>query len=445
LYTGPLRSPSRLLALLIVAVALTARLAFLAVHGASVSPDSSEYQLLARNVLRGGTFSLSSQPPLQPAIRRPPVYPLFLAALLPFSASTMVPAVVQAVLDAIVCLLIFLMTSRLVRGPVAVFVSLLYALHPGPIAAAAMLLSETVFTALLCAAVFLMMLAAGRRRPALAFAAGALLGLAALCRSIAVLYVLCVVCVLLTRRFRRMAITLALGAVILIAPWIVRSSLLAGRFVLVQAPSFIDWYLPTLSWIDQNDEPAVWKYFTTVDPYGIRLTRWATPAELMRADDFGRQQAILNLRAGPGAYLRSRIKSYPHLFLNTFDRFSGINRSIGDVFRARAWEALTIKLGLLLVFAALPMLFACLGIRAATRSIQASIAATFWIATLAVHIPMWVEYRYWLPLLPFQLVTAALGIQSVIDRRRSAGQVNHAATPIQMATTPENTEGTGPK
>ena len=171
------------------------------------------------------------------------------------------------------------------------------------------------------------------------------------------------------------------------------------------------WYLPSLWWLDQNDEPGIWRHYKAGDPYGVRLEAAKTPAEVMRADDFGRQQTIVNIRRNPRAYLQSRVRAFPHLFLNTFDPFTGINRSLGDVVRIHDVGVLAIKLTLLHLFSALPMAAALLGLPASRKTLAASIAAAIWLITLAFHVPVWIEYRYWLPALPFQLVTAALGIQ----------------------------------
>ena len=400
-------------------MALTARLGFVAVRGVLATPDSSEYQLLARNVLRFHTFSASETQPLQPAICRPPVYPLLLAMLMPAGHSAIVAAIAQSVLDALVCVMVFLMASRVARRPFAVAVSLLYALHPGAISISATLLSEALFTTLLFTAVFLAVIAAERLSSVVALCSGAAFGLATLCRSIGVLYLISIACVLVVRRFRRTALALVLGAVVMIAPWIVRSWRVAERFVFVQAPSVLSWYLPTLWWLDQNDEPTIWGYYFAADPYGLRLGAAKTPRAVMSADDFGRHQAIANVRKNPKRYLQSRARTFAHLFLNTFDRFTGINRSIGTVTRARDSPALAIKLGLMLLFTAVPMIAACLGLGGSLRNLTASLAAVIWIITLAVHVPMWIEYRYGLPVVPFQFVTAALGIQSAIDGARS--------------------------
>ncbi len=414
---------SQRLILVIFSVAVVARLGFIAARGVLTTPDTSEYQLLARNVLRFHAFSTSERPPLQPAISRPPVYPLFLALFLPASPSPIIPAIAQAILDALVCALLFLMASRIARPPFAVTVSLLYALHPGAMSASATLLSDVLFAALLVAAVFLATAAAERLSPVIALCSGVAFGLATLCRSIGVMYLIAVICVLLFRRFRRTALVMTLGAAIIVAPWIVRSSRVAGQFVLIQAPSFIDWYLPTLWWLDQNDEPAIWRYFSTADSYGIRLGAATTPGAVISADSFGRRQAIANVRKNPERYLLSRARTFPHLFLNTFDRFTGINRSLGNAARARDIGDLAIKLGLMLLFTAFPVAAALLGIRGSWRNLTASLAAMVWIITLAVHAAMWIEYRYWLPVVPFQLMTAALGIQSVPDRIRSRRQL----------------------
>jgi len=397
--------------LLIFAIALAARLGFLTARGAFEAPDTAEYRLLARNVLRFHTFSMDERPPAAPAIRRPPVYPLFLASLMTITSSRNAPAIAQAVLDAFVAMMIFLIASGVVRPPFAIAAAVFYAIHPGPISATVAVLSETVFTTLLCAAALFALIAAERVSPIIAIISGIAFGLAALTRSIGVVYLIAVLAVLLAFRFRRVAVIIGISAIIVIAPWIVRSSRLAGRFVFIQAPSSFGWYLPSLWWLDQNDEPAMWRHYYASDPYGARLEPAKTPAEVMRADDFGRQQAIENIRKNPRAYLNSRLHAFPHLFLNTFDPFTGINRSIGDVIRANDFGVLAIKLALLLAFSALPMAAAIIGLPASRKTLAASIAAAIWLVTLAFHIPVWIEYRYWLPALPFQIVTAILGIQ----------------------------------
>lgn len=400
--------------LLIFVLALAARLGFLAVRGTIESPDTAEYQLLARNVLRFHTFSVDERPPIAPSIRRPPVYPIFLASLMPLTSSRIAPAIAQAVLDALIAVMIFLIASRAVRQPFAMAVSVFYAIHPGPISATAAILSEVVFTTLLCAAALFALIAAERASTIIAIYSGIAFGLAALTRSIGIVYLIAVLCVLLAYRFRRTAVIAGISAIIVIAPWIIRSSRLASRFVLIQAPSSLGWYLPSLWWLDQNDEPGMWRHYLG-SPYGVRLEAAKTPAEVMRADDFGRQQTIANIRKNPRAYLQSRIRAFPHLFLNTFDLFTGINRSLGEVVSAHDFGALDVKLTFLLFFSALPMVFALLGLPASRQTLAASIAAALWLITLAFHVPVWIEYRYWRPALPFHLVTAALGIQMAKD------------------------------
>lgn len=390
----------------IFTIALAVRLVFIALHGVILTPDSSEYRLLARNVVRFHTFSTSAGAPIEPSIARPPVYPLFLALFPAVSAVAMA----QAVLDALVCVLLFLLASRVARPPFAMAAALLYAIHPGAIAQSAAILSETSFTALLLAAVFLAVIAAERAHFVFAIGAGVLLGLATLSRSIGVIDVIAVGVVLVLRRFRATAVVVVIVAAVVVAPWIVRSSRVVGRFVFIQAPAAAAWYLPTLWWLDQNDELAIWRYYSATDAYGmsIRAAR-GRAGEVMKAEDIGRRQAIANVRKNPGAYLRSRARAFPHLFLNTFDRFTGINQSIGESRGA----ARAVKLGLMFLFTALPMAAACLGLPASRRTLAGTLAAAMWLATLAVHVVLFIDYRYFLPAVPFQLVTAALGMERI--------------------------------
>src|SRR5438128_1958796 len=99
-----------LLATTIFLVALGARLAFLWWRGPINAPDSISYMRLARNLLNHGAFSFEVDPPYTPTIRRPPLYPAFLAGLGWCGLiSPWAVAASQVVLDAFVAVWIFIL------------------------------------------------------------------------------------------------------------------------------------------------------------------------------------------------------------------------------------------------------------------------------------------------------------------------------------------------
>src|SRR5262249_21301977 len=119
----------------------------------------------------------------------PPAYPFFLAALgcLGIWSAVGVTAV-QIILDSIAALLLLQLAQMVVSARWALGVALCYSLFPGAIDASRSVLTETLFTFLLLTAVLLLLRGVHANRPLLTCLAGAVLGGAILCRSIAVLY-----------------------------------------------------------------------------------------------------------------------------------------------------------------------------------------------------------------------------------------------------------------
>jgi hypothetical protein len=301
-------------------------------------------------------------------------------------------------------------------------------------------LTETLFTSLIVAAAAIVTARRVQRSLGQAAMAGFLLGVASLGRPIGLAYVLVMASALAFAHWRargsgprkqspqteraahgdsRIAHYLAplvlIGAsTMVIAPWAWRSSAAAGRFVPVQAASPVLFYLPTRTDWDQRDQAALWPTFAQADPYGHLFTTARTPREMIDADAVGRRLAVENIRRHPGAYLRSRLKTVPYLVLTSFDSFSGRTTSFGAAIANRDWVALATKLGLMAIFCVLPLCLAAAGAFSARHELTTIVAVALWLSTLILHLPMWIEPRFWLPAVPFVLITAA-------HRRPSAG------------------------
>lgn len=134
-----------LIAVIAAAVRLAAVLAILAHpwQGAIYQNDSDEYMAMGR-ALAGGDL-LFTGVPWQPLFRTPG-YPIFLALFYALGMPDLQVALVQALLDACSCILIFRMAeSALQDRSAALAASALYALNPLFLAYSFQLLSETLF------------------------------------------------------------------------------------------------------------------------------------------------------------------------------------------------------------------------------------------------------------------------------------------------------------
>ena len=84
-----------------------------------------------------------------------------------------------------------------------------------------------------------------------------------------------------------------------------------------------------------------------------------------------------------------------------------------------------LKVSLLVIFSALPLALALVGLAAARRAPAAGVCASVWLYTAAALLPVWAEYRYWVPATPFLLVGAVAGAYELWRRagvRRAASR-----------------------
>ncbi len=109
-------------------------------------PDQREYLQLAENLLRHGQLVMDHDRFGPVRAYRMPGYPLFLALC---GASATAARMAQAVIDASVVLAVYLVARRWLSAPTALLASLATALNPFQIYFAALILSETLFTAML--------------------------------------------------------------------------------------------------------------------------------------------------------------------------------------------------------------------------------------------------------------------------------------------------------
>jgi 4-amino-4-deoxy-L-arabinose transferase-like glycosyltransferase len=189
------------------------------------APDSADYQTLAENLLAGHGFSRDTQPPFRPDILRTPAYPAMLAGLYVFTGPRPAAGVFAGVLLSCAAILLVRQAARAwAPGTSGNLAGAFVALDLGAAAYANFLLTEALFVVCLLTA-FLWLgrsLRADRGGPA--FAAGLSLGVAILCRPIAVGLPLLA---LLTRKWK-LAASVLLGCVLVVGPWVLRNVVSAG-------------------------------------------------------------------------------------------------------------------------------------------------------------------------------------------------------------------------
>lgn len=230
--------------LILIAIALVARIGFslggvyaLGTTYPYADSDGIGYHRIATNLLAGRGFSLSALAPFEPTQWRQPLYPLFLAGLYALGINPVGVSLAQAGVGALGTALIFLAGVKLFgfSRRVSMAPALMFAGEPYFSYLHTRFTAETLLAPILIGAVWLTIMVArhaggARRVAAIALAAGALWGFAALTRA-NYLYFPPIFAVIIFAVPRRVPMRHRVGTgtcmllawLIIISPWIMRN------------------------------------------------------------------------------------------------------------------------------------------------------------------------------------------------------------------------------
>jgi len=222
-------------ATLILVLALAVRLVYLTVIVGLNSPptyDGIGYDMLAVHLLRTGTYGVE-----HPTAFRPPGYPIFLAGVyLLFGHSYPAVRLVQALLDAVTCLLVYAIGTELFSRRVGLLAALGLSLHPLQVYMVGEFYSETLSFLFQALALWLAARMVRRREGFLPLLVGVFLAATALTRPTATLWLPLMVVWTLIRPFSwkargRDAVLMLMGLALLFTPWVVRNFVVFGEFI----------------------------------------------------------------------------------------------------------------------------------------------------------------------------------------------------------------------
>lgn len=171
---------------LVFVLALVVRLGFL-IFFSPVSlegSDASYYNEVALNIVSGKGITYR-----QETFSITPAYPLFLAGIYKvFGQSYDVVRIVQAILSALTCVLIYLIARNLFNRKVALIAGLIIVIYPSFILQSTAILTETLFIFLLVLAMLCLVLCLEKSSMKWGLVAGVSFGLATLTRPVALFF-----------------------------------------------------------------------------------------------------------------------------------------------------------------------------------------------------------------------------------------------------------------
>jgi len=234
--------------LVVFVLALVVRLGWVGViqlrGGALFGPDALSYDVLATNLLEGeGLWKWDYQglfldPHRALAVRsfRPPLLPLVLAGIYGVAGHRWwVGRLAMALASAAACVVVARIARRVFDARVGFITGVVMAFYPKLVYYAGALVTENPYILLLALALWALVAGLEEGRWWRWLGAGALMGLATLCRSALLAFppLACLWVVAMRPRWRSVveAVLVAVGFVAVMSPWWVRNASVHGRFV----------------------------------------------------------------------------------------------------------------------------------------------------------------------------------------------------------------------
>ena len=371
--------------------------------------DSPAYLAIAKNIAFHHSFSLTTG---IPTASRPPLYPFLIAAFW-WTDSAPITAVVmvQLICGAATVVLVYLIARDRFSHRVGLLAAAGATLAPMTVHFTAVILTEPVFTFLIALGFFLW----GRNH---GVTAGLAFGFAALTRTIVIPFLSCLILLAFLppwRHNRRLYFLIFASAMGVASIWIVRNAVVFRKFILVQSTGYgVNLFAGTI-------EPQI--YGDDVWTKVIRELA-SNKDEAQDEADSDRKfmlRAVKRIETDPPQYLRARSKQYPRLFLDSGDYLLGSsNVTFDEALQKRRALVVITKMSFMLGNIAILVLAIYGTYRERKRFVSLSHIILFPVFLSLIHLPMWIENRYSLPMMPLVLILAARGIEDLWNVGRRA-------------------------
>lgn len=361
-------------------------------------PDEIRYDRIAQELITGRGFVSSSTSP---------GYPVFLASIYGFyGRSFLTVRVVQALLGTGLILLIYLIGKNLFNQKVGLLAAFLSALDPVAIFFTGLLLSETLYSFILLAAVYFWLKLSRDARTTLKsgffWIASILWGMAILIKPISLqLLIFCALVKIIASRFHKKTIMSTLGICLLSlaiqTPWVLHNYSLCGKFILTTTGGGITLYESNNPKADGGPgyEKIVW-------------TEEMKKMNEVEIDRYFKHEALEFIRKNPGRFLELAGKK--------FLRFWSVVPNAKDFQRPiYFWTSL--------IFYTPVFILGCVGIiQGIKRWRELALLYCVIIFFTLTHMVFLGSVRYRMPVMPFMLLfTASVFHPHPLPLRERAG------------------------
>jgi 4-amino-4-deoxy-L-arabinose transferase-like glycosyltransferase len=397
---------------LLICFALGVRILWL-MFGSWMANDGADYLTIAGNLVDHGTFSLS-EGGSSPTAFRPPLFPVMIA-LIWFIAGKSIAAIIGAnvILGSLTVGLTYLTARRVFDRSTAVLAAGALAIGPMTSFFTVTVLTESLFTFLIVLSIYLW--GTGR-----AVAAGVVFGLSTLARPTVLPFLLFLALLTVLPGWRplwRRHVTILTVAMCVIGVWTLRNIIVFQQFAAVaSAGTGVNLLCGTL---ETDVGGNVWNG-TAWAPLDLKtnpVTRVDSDADEFTVDKVRRDRAVSRITSEPAQWLVARAKQYPKLFIDNGDYFLGsANLPIRTAIAEGSWgvamfKSAFIAANMILIALAAIGLWWMRG-----RLIETSNIWLFPLFGALIHLPMWIEPRYYLPMMPMVFIMAAHAVSTLFKK-----------------------------
>lgn len=335
-----------------------------------IAGDSGSYFTLARNIRWRHVFSLDQVPPFLSTYFRPPGYPV-LIALLGLSIPALV--ILQAVLITFTSLLTYQIAKPFGRK-LALISGILMSLAPMSAVYSGEVMTETLYTSLVALGVYFW------SRSSL-YWSGVLFGLSWLVRPSTLPFIMVLIAIGSLFKSQRPLLKIALAACLVCLPWTARNAVVFEKFVPVASGGAPQALLTGAMNIEYGKD--------------FNAQIHDAPEMKLSQDEMGRE-AVRRIAGDPIGWLLNRAKQMPRFFIDLGAYLHPANPVLAQI----------VKFG----FLAGNLLFVLLSAWGWWLNRSRLYLSIFPAAMLITHLPIFVEPRYSIPLVPVMIVLSVLAV-----------------------------------
>lgn len=398
--------------LILFGLALSLRISYVA-RANWLAGDSYDYLNIAKNLAYYFSFGFGKT---ESAIRltssRPPLYPILISLFWWDGPPIKVILFLQAVLGAITVLLVYHLAKRTFDKRVALIAAILVLLEPFTIHYTASIMTETLFTFLVILGLWLLDLK--KHIPA-----GIVFGLATLTRPTAAPFLFLLAGISLFpiwSAYRRAFLTVFVSALMTVSIWTIRNAVVFNEFIPISSTGYgYNLLTGTLNvpmiadegWEIVKADPAIQQRRQNIK------NGWSeseSDRELFR-------EALRRIVSDPVAWLKARAKQYTRLYIDSAPYILGRNNiRLEDAIQDGHWFFIIFKLLLVSrTFIALGLSIVAI-VLLRNRFAEISHLILFPVYLMLVHLPLWTENRYLLPIAPFLCILSAYSLVRIFER-----------------------------